>query len=488
MAASPISPSAPIGAPRPADSGFSPGVNRSVRNGKLFRQGNVADGVGGASTAGGVERRQHFPALEEGRQRLSQPRRGGSGAIPSPGGPAALASPGGAAAFASPGGAAAFASPGGAAAFAIPGGAAAFASPGGAAAFASLGGAAAFASPGGAAVPWSPAGPPDTAPEARGTVPGGRRLGGGFVSGGYYDFRFLFDVSQGGSVDGGLGQGGLVQGGGNVMGGVEVSFESSQKSPHSRVSFDESRGGNVDGGPGQDGLVQGGGCMMGRAEGMDGVGGAQVVQGDKAEEKVKAEQDKEEEEAAESIHDDLPVPTAFESLLMELCDETNIAELRIKIGKMELHVLRDVGGVKAAQAQAYAPHAPLPPMFDSLSPTSLAAASAPPAPVAAPPAVAESEAGVDEGLQYVTSPRVGIMRRGRQVKGKKGKPLVAEGSEIKKGQVVCYLEQLGTQLAIESENAGEVVKFLVEDGDAVGFGDALVAIRPSFPGIKKLAL
>ncbi|CAI5956573.1 unnamed protein product [Closterium sp. NIES-64] len=215
-----------------------------------------------------------------------------------------------------------------------------------------------------------------------------------------------------------------------------------------------------------------------------------LVQGDKAEEKVKAEQDKEEEEAAESIHDDLPVPTAFEiqSLLMELCDETNIAELRIKIGKMELHVLRDVGGVKAAQAQAYAPHAPLPPMFDSLSPTSLAAASAPPAPVAAPPAVAESEAGVDEGLQYVTSPRVGIMRRGRQVKGKKGKPLVAEGSEIKKGQVVCYLEQLGTQLAIESENAGEVVKFLVEDGDAVGFGDALVAIRPSFPGIKKLAL
>ncbi|CAI7830430.1 unnamed protein product, partial [Closterium sp. NIES-53] len=210
------------------------------------------------------------------------------------------------------------------------------------------------------------------------------------------------------------------------------------------------------------------------------------VQGDKAEGKVKAEQDKE-EEAAESIHDDLPVPTAFEiqSLLMELCDETKIAELRIKIGKMELHVRRDVGGVKAAQALAFAPHAPLPPMFDS--PASLAAA-APSAPVAAPPAAAESEAGVDEGLQYVTSPRVGIMRRGRQVKGKKGKALVTEGSTIKKGQVVCYLEQLGTQLAIESESAGEVVKFLVEDGDAVGFGDALVSIRPSFPGIKKLAL
>ncbi|CAI5470259.1 unnamed protein product [Closterium sp. Yama58-4] len=213
-----------------------------------------------------------------------------------------------------------------------------------------------------------------------------------------------------------------------------------------------------------------------------------LAQGDNKEGKVKTQQDKDEEE--ESTRDDVPVPSAFEiqSLLMELCDETKIAELRIKIGKMELHVRRDVGGVKAAQAQAYAPHAPLPPMFDSLSPASLTAAAATPAPVAAPPAADESEAGVDEGLQYVTSPRVGIMRRGRQVKGKKGKPLVNEGSEIKKGQVVCYLEQLGTQLAIESENAGEVVKFLVEDGDAVGYGDQLIAIRPSFPGIKKLAL
>ncbi|CAI5464926.1 unnamed protein product [Closterium sp. Yama58-4] len=154
-----------------------------------------------------------------------------------------------------------------------------------------------------------------------------------------------------------------------------------------------------------------------------------LVQGDKAEGKVKAEQIKVEEEAAEITRDDVPVPSAFEiqSLLMELCDETKIAELRIKIGNMELHVRRDVGGV-------------------------------------------------------------GIMRRGRQVKGKKGRPMVTEGSEIKKGQVVCYLEQLGTQLAIESENAGEVVKFLVEDGDAVGYGDQLIAIRPSFPGIKKLAL
>ncbi|CAI5928365.1 unnamed protein product [Closterium sp. NIES-65] len=133
--------------PRPADSGFSPGVNRSVRNGNLFRQGNVADGVGGASTAGGVVSgvaQGAASGVADGRGMAAFASAGAAPAFPSPGG-------GAAATFPSPGGAAAvpFPSPGGPAALASPGGAAAFASPGGAAAFASPGGAAAFAIPGG---------------------------------------------------------------------------------------------------------------------------------------------------------------------------------------------------------------------------------------------------------------------------------------------------------------------------------------------------
>jgi biotin carboxyl carrier protein len=61
-----------------------------------------------------------------------------------------------------------------------------------------------------------------------------------------------------------------------------------------------------------------------------------------------------------------------------------------------------------------------------------------------------------------------------------------QGQVIREGQVVCYLEQLGTQQPVEAEMSGEVMKVLWEDGEPVGYGDPLIAIRPSFPGIKKL--
>ncbi|KAI7741639.1 hypothetical protein M8C21_017648 [Ambrosia artemisiifolia] len=41
--------------------------------------------------------------------------------------------------------------------------------------------------------------------------------------------------------------------------------------------------------------------------------------------------------------------------------------------------------------------------------------------------------------------------------------------------------QLGGELPIESDIAGEVIKTIREDGDpSVGYGDALIAILPSF--------
>ncbi|GJP33931.1 hypothetical protein CLOM_g18430 [Closterium sp. NIES-68] len=204
---------------------------------------------------------------------------------------------------------------------------------------------------------------------------------------------------------------------------------------------------------------------------------------------------KEEVEEAEELSNGAAVaaPSAFEvqSLLMELCDETHIAELKVKVGSFSLHVKRDVDGsigsaVAAAEASAaaaaapvvYAAPVPAFPMIESL-----------PTVAAAEPAVevaAESEKPKDEGLVYVTSPRVGIMRRGKLYKGKHGRPIVLEGAVVKKGQAMCFLEQLGTNLAIETEHAGTVVEFLVEDGVPVGYGDPLAAIRPSFPGIMKL--
>jgi biotin carboxyl carrier protein len=205
-----------------------------------------------------------------------------------------------------------------------------------------------------------------------------------------------------------------------------------------------------------------------------------------------------EEEVVEEGEDEANplMPSAFEvqNLLMQVCDETsNIAEVQLKVGSFSLKVRREIG----KPAPPPKPVAAGPPvlgkaMVESIPATSVPAASKPTKPKLALSApslkpisnFSSMEAAADAGLVFVTSPKVGLFRKGRTVKGKSGPSLCAEGQVIKKGQVVCYLEQLGTQQPIEADVTGEVEKVLWEDGEPVGYGDPLIAIRPSFPGIK----
>jgi len=173
--------------------------------------------------------------------------------------------------------------------------------------------------------------------------------------------------------------------------------------------------------------------------------------------------------SASSDSEGLTVPQVH-SLLAVLCDETEIAELDLEMGDFTLKVVRDVDAI-AAPAPAPAPVAAAP-----------APVAAAPAPAAAAPAPAAMDD--DEGLVSVTAPKVGILRRSRMVKGKpvgKG-TLIVEGDSVKKGQVLCFVEQLGTQTPIEATSAGEVARFLVEDGGPVDYTQALVEIRPFFGG------
>ncbi|KAE9588834.1 putative biotin/lipoyl attachment [Lupinus albus] len=61
--------------------------------------------------------------------------------------------------------------------------------------------------------------------------------------------------------------------------------------------------------------------------------------------------------------------------------------------------------------------------------------------------------------------------------------MLCKGDLIKEGQVLGYLEQFGTSLPVKSDVAGEVLKLLFQDGDAVGYGDPLIAVLPSFHNI-----
>ncbi|KAE8684938.1 Biotin/lipoyl attachment domain-containing protein isoform 2 [Hibiscus syriacus] len=188
-------------------------------------------------------------------------------------------------------------------------------------------------------------------------------------------------------------------------------------------------------------------------------------------------------------------PNGFEALVMEVCDETEIAELKMKIGDFEMHLKRDVGATKVPLSNispTTAPPIPSEPMNET------AAATQPPSPPKPSPEkptpfknfafgksskLATLEASGSSNYVLVPSPIVGTFRRGKTIKGKRQPPICKEGDLIKEGQLIGFLDQFGTELPVKSDIAGEVLKILFNDGDAVGYGDPLIAVLPSFHGI-----
>ncbi|GFZ15077.1 biotin/lipoyl attachment domain-containing protein [Actinidia rufa] len=178
-----------------------------------------------------------------------------------------------------------------------------------------------------------------------------------------------------------------------------------------------------------------------------------------------------------------------EALVMEVCDETEVTELKLKVGDFEMHLKRNVGVTESPMPVA----SPPPPLESS------PASSTPPTPprssteknnpftnvsVRISAKLAALEASGTSGYVLVLSKMVGSFRRSRTVKGNKRPPTCEEGDLIKEGHVIGYVEECGTELPVKSDVAGEVLKLLVGEGEAVGYGDPIVAVLPSFQGAK----
>ncbi|KAL3650320.1 hypothetical protein CASFOL_006723 [Castilleja foliolosa] len=184
-------------------------------------------------------------------------------------------------------------------------------------------------------------------------------------------------------------------------------------------------------------------------------------------------------------------PNGFEALLTEVCEETKIAELKLKIGAFEMHMKRNIDGPAIPAPVAYQPAAP--PVPNEQTPV-----APPPPPKSSSEKVtpfknvspqkaaklAALEASRSSGYVTILSPTVGSFRRARMLKGKKQQPACKEGDVIKEGQVIGFLDQFGNELPVRSDVAGEVLKLLYNDGEAVGYGDPLIAVLPSFHGNK----
>ncbi|CAI9114025.1 OLC1v1014641C1 [Oldenlandia corymbosa var. corymbosa] len=163
------------------------------------------------------------------------------------------------------------------------------------------------------------------------------------------------------------------------------------------------------------------------------------------------------------------IPKLFEveSLVTDICDTTSIAEFELKLGGFRLYMLRGLTQEETTMPPPVTSPASVntvvevPNANGSASLTSLAVSK-----LESPPSDVESllVKAADGGLAILKSPKVGFFRRSRTIKGKRAPPSCKEKQQVKEGQVLCYIEQLGGEIPVESDISGEVIRILLEDG------------------------
>jgi acetyl-CoA carboxylase biotin carboxyl carrier protein len=148
--------------------------------------------------------------------------------------------------------------------------------------------------------------------------------------------------------------------------------------------------------------------------------------------------------------------------LIELLEESGIAEIEIKEGEEALRISRmPTGTATLHQAPQVAHLAALP---------AGAAASA----SAALPA-AESAAPKPKPNEHViTAPMVGTFYASPSPGGK---AFVEIGDEIKVGQVLCIIEAMKMMNQIEADRAGRITSVMAQNGDPVEFGQPLFVVE-----------
>jgi acetyl-CoA carboxylase biotin carboxyl carrier protein len=115
----------------------------------------------------------------------------------------------------------------------------------------------------------------------------------------------------------------------------------------------------------------------------------------------------------------------------------------------------------------------------SCGPAAVAAPAAYARPAAAPidgEAAESAAAASDAGLIAVESPMVGTFY---SAANPDTPPFVQVGASISSGTVVCLIEAMKVFNEIKSEVAGTVERVLVNNGDAVEFGQKLFLVRPA---------
>ena len=139
--------------------------------------------------------------------------------------------------------------------------------------------------------------------------------------------------------------------------------------------------------------------------------------------------------------------------LMELLEESGMSEIEIKEGEESVKISRY--GNSPVPSHSF---------VQQQGPTSVP-------PVVAVPVIADEPSTVGQSL---TSPMVGTYY---SAPSPTAKPFVTIGQHVKQGDTIGIVEAMKIMNQIEAEKAGTVLQILVNDGEAVEFGQPLIIVE-----------
>jgi len=142
--------------------------------------------------------------------------------------------------------------------------------------------------------------------------------------------------------------------------------------------------------------------------------------------------------------------------LIDLVSDSNVSELEITEAEGKVRIVKGPVGAPVVMAAPVA--APV-------------AVAAPTAVAAAAPATA-AEPAVETG-HAVKSPMVGTYY---SASSPEAKPFVQVGSVVKAGDTICIIEAMKILNEIEADHSGTVSKILVDNGQAVEYGQPMFII------------
>jgi len=148
--------------------------------------------------------------------------------------------------------------------------------------------------------------------------------------------------------------------------------------------------------------------------------------------------------------------------LLELMVEHGLSEMKLKDGEDQIVLRKGPSGAQVVMAAPMAiPHHPM------------AGASVLPGSSVVSAAVGEPKE--DDGLAPIKSPMVGTFYA---TPDPESSPFVTLGSEIDVNTTVCIIEAMKVFNEIKAEVAGVIERILVQNEQAVEFGQPLMLVRP----------